>query len=219
MNLNLFYDFVSNNFWLLATFIYIFLAIMTLFPTLKAVFRRIKLHDGGESFETNSHFTSDESQLLTQHFTRIKGTLLFWKNEAEKYRSFHYYCLFWTIPISILIPITTQAISGDTASKFFLTIMSTHAAILLSFHKGFKIENNFKAFRHGESEFYDTYRRLLDTPQCFGNTNQEQIETYFRQIEQVRKFVRNSETDNFPTIEEVSEQLRKLYANRNDKTL
>jgi hypothetical protein len=103
----------------------------------------------------------------------------------------------------------TQAITEGNGSKLFLTVASTHAAILLGLHKGLKVENSFKAFRHGESEFYDLYRRLLDTPDKFGQTAEKQIASYFEQAEQIRKYVRNAETDNFPSLEQTVEELSK----------
>jgi hypothetical protein len=95
---------------------------------------------------------------------------------------------------------------GNSAA---LTLASSHAAILLALHKGFKAESNFKAFRNGESEFYDLYRRFLDSPVKFGATREEQIATYFEQAEQTRKYVRNAETDNFPSLEEAMAAMKK----------
>jgi hypothetical protein len=67
------------------------------------------------------------------------------------------------------MPFLTQAIDPrDAASKWLLTIIAAHIAPLLSFYRGLKVAERFKAFRHGESEFYDTYRHLLDSPDSFG---------------------------------------------------
>jgi hypothetical protein len=164
--------------------------------------KRVELHPGGDSFNNSPYFTIESKALLNQHYSRLQGTLIFWKNQAEKYKRFHYYCLYWTIPSSILIPIITQAINSDTYSKLLLTIVSTHTAVLLAFHRGFKVDRNHKAFRHGESEFYDTYRRLLDRPESFGSKESDQLLEYFKEVEKIRKFVRNAETDNLPNIEE-----------------
>jgi hypothetical protein len=192
----------SADLWGLATGLYITIAVLSLIPTLRAAMRRVSLHPNGTSFDESPQFSDDEKKLLKQHYSRIQGTLGFWKNQAEKYRRFHFYCLIWTIPISILIPIVTQAVTDSNFSRVFLTVISSHAAILLAFHRGFKVENNFKAFRNGESEFYDLYRRFLDSPQKFGTTREEQLASYFDQVEQTRKYVRNAETDNFPSLEE-----------------
>ncbi|MBF0379349.1 MAG: hypothetical protein HQK72_18000 [Desulfamplus sp.] len=61
-----------------------------------------------------------------------------------------------------------------------------------------------KAYRHGESEFYDTYKRLLDSPQSFGNSEQEQLDTYFQKVEVIRQYIRNAETGNMPSLEQVA---------------
>jgi hypothetical protein len=198
-----------DNIWLALTISYILLAILTFLPTFRAMIKKVKLYPGGSSFSESPHFSEETINLLNQHYSRLQGTLIFWKNQASKYHRFHFYCLGWTIPSAILIPIVTQSIDGSPLSKLFLTIVSTHTAILLSFHKGFKIENNLKAFRHGESEFYDLYRRLLDRPLSFGDTEEKRLENYFAEVETIRKYVRNAETDNFPTLEEVKDTFKK----------
>ncbi|MBG1244714.1 hypothetical protein [Nostoc sp. NZL] len=199
------------NTWLIASIIYISIAVITFIPTLKAIIKKVKLYPGGASFDESSYFSEEAKKSLIQHYSRLQGTLLFWKNEASKYTRFHFYCLWWTIPSATLIPTVTQLIDGTPYSKLFLTIVSTHTAMLLSFYKGFKIESNLKAFRHGESEFYDLYRRLLDRPLSFGDTEAKQLESYFYEVELIRKYVRNAETDNFPFL---SEEVRLSLENK-----
>lgn len=133
--------------------------------------------------------------------------MIYWKNQAAKFEALHYYCLLWTIPSAVIIPILTQSVSDKDYSKLFLTIVSAVTALLLSFHSGFKLEESFKAFRHGESEFYDMYRRLLDRPAAFGETEEEQIAQYFQDVEVLRRFVRNAETKNLATLDEAREKI------------
>lgn len=214
-----YYIVITNNYkniWIDFIIIYVFLAIITFIPTLRAIFKRVKLNPGGDSFKVSLYFSQNQKSLLEQHYSRIQGTLGFWKNQAEKYKNFHYYCLFWTIPSSIIIPIIIQSMNDNNLSKMLLTIISTHTAILIAFHRGFKVEDNSKAFRLGESEFYDTYRRILDRPSSFGKNPDEQIENYFKQVEEIRKFVRNAETDNFPKIDnKVDKKNQELTNNLN----
>ncbi len=132
---------------------------------------------------------------------------IFVKNKAERYRRFHLYTLCWTIPISILISIIVQyAEIGEAV--LFLTIISTHSALLITFHKAFKVENNYKAFRLGESKFYDLYRLLLDNPKSFGDTEERQIQKYFSNVDLIRKTVRMAEIDNFPMANDIKEKNR-----------
>lgn len=188
--------------WTISIFSYIGLALVSFIPVVIAMLKKVKLHPGGETFSESPYFTDANKKLLQQHFTRLHGTLVFWKNKAEWHKRFHYYTLFWTIPISILIPIITQTVDTTFEAKLFLTVISTHTALLIAFHRALKIENNFKAFRHGESEFYDLYRRLLDRPKSFGDSEEKQIETYFIEVENIRRAVRIAETDNLPMIDD-----------------
>lgn len=107
------------NTWLLFMIIYILVALITFIPTFIAIIRRIKLHPGGTSFEDSTYFSNENKEKLVQHYSRIQGTLKFWKNQAEKYRRFHYYCMCWAIPASIVVPILTQYVSEDSYSKGF----------------------------------------------------------------------------------------------------
>lgn len=191
---------IIMDFWALSIVIYVLSAIVTLIPTFRAMLKKVKLYPGGKSFQSSPHFSNNEKERLDQHYSRIEGTLIFWKNQAEKYRSFHYYCLYWTTSISIIIPVVAQYIDGTSESKLLLTIMSAHVAILLSFYRGFKVDNNYKAFRNGESEFYDLYRKMLDQPKTFGDNSEDQINNYFEQVEAIRKKIRNLEVDNFPDL-------------------
>nr|VFK58616.1 MAG: hypothetical protein BECKTC1821F_GA0114240_102524 [Candidatus Kentron sp. TC] len=188
---------------------YLVVAFLTFIPTLSALLSGVKLNGEGASFE-ESRFSPEAKERLAQHFSRLQGTLAFWKREASRNARFHYYCLWWTIISSSMMPFLTQAIDGkDPASKWFLTTVATHISLLLGFHRGLKVAEHFKAFRHGESEFYDMYRRLLDKPETFGESEEEQIRTYFDETERIRRFVRTAETDSLPMLEDVREQLSK----------
>jgi hypothetical protein len=195
--------------WSASIIAYLALALLTLVPTLKALISGVKLNEGGASFK-DSGFSEKGKLRLEQHFSRLQGTLAFWKREATRSARFHYYCLWWTIVSSSIMPFLTQAIdANDAASKWLLTIIAAHIALLLSFHRGLKVAEHFKAFRHGESEFYDTYRRLLDSPETFGLDEDKQLQKYFEEVETIRKFVRNAETDSLPMLEDIRVEVPK----------
>ena len=194
--------------WLLGIVVYVALASATSIPLWLRLLRGVKLNPAGSSFEESPVFSQQAKARLTQHYSRMLGTLGFWKKQAEFYRYLHYYTMCWTIPSSVIIPFLVQAPSNDpTLSKWLITLISGFTAILLSFHRALKVDANFKAFRYGESEFYDAYRRLLDRPESFGKTEDEQLQGYFDVVESVRKYIRNAEIDNLPTIEQVKTQL------------
>lgn len=195
--------------WLIAIYTYAFFAIASAIPTIIAIVKGVKLHDGGESFDSSPNFSEEARLKLVQHFSRIAGTLGYWKKQAEIFRRSHYYTLAWTIPASVVVPFLVQTISPDNASKWFVTLVTAHTAILFALHKGFKVDANFKTWREGESHFYDLYRRMLDRPNTFGETEEEQLSKYFDAVENLRMFIRNAEIDNTPTVEEAQKQLSK----------
>jgi len=118
--------------------------------------------------------------------------------------------LLWTIPSAVIIPTLTPFITDGDFSKITVTVISAVTAILLAFHRGLKVEDNLKVFRHGESEFYDLVRRMLDKPELLGDTEKEIVSNYFEEVERIRRFVRNAETDNLATPDEARNQLDKM---------
>ena len=196
-----------TSLWGIGIVAYLGLAVATALPLISSIFRTPKLHPGGPSFR-DAAAISDEAKLrLQQNYDRMHGTLLFWKKQAEMYRAAHYYCLWWTAPSAVIIPFLAQASSGDELSKWMVTIVSAFTAILLTSHRAFKVAENFRAFREGESAFYDNYRRMLDRPGTFGATEVEQVEKYLDEVENLRRFVRNAELDNTPSIDQVKSQV------------
>ncbi len=160
-----------------------------------------RLNPGGDSFDKSPNFSDGAKIRLSQHFSRIQGTLKFWKNQAQKYHQFHNYVLGWTTAMSMLIPILLQFLDNSSESRIFFTVATTHIAILLAFHRALKVEKNYQAFREGESQFYDLMRQLMDRPYELGENEEQQLQKYFRKCEKIRKEVRNAEIDNFPKVE------------------
>jgi len=189
---------VTSHAWGSVGIAYSVIAGATFLPVLQALLRTVKLNEGGASFDDSPHFSVEAKVRLDQHFTRLKGTLAFWKNQAAKHHRFHIYTLCWTIPASVFIPLLAQT----SAPGWMITLVSTHTAVLLAFHRGFRVEGNYRAFRHGESEFYDLYRRFLDDPSAFGRSEDARLRRYFSETESVRRYVRAAETGNLPSLDD-----------------
>jgi hypothetical protein len=187
--------------WLIAIGAYSLLVVATFVPVLLSLLRKVELHNGGGGPEQSPSLSENAKARLQQNHSRLLGALGFWKKEARFYKRFHFYALGWVIASSVLVPFLAQAISKDPYSKWFLTIVAAVSAILLSFHKWIKPEQNYKAFRLGESAYYDLRRRLLDRPSSFGDSEDAQLEAYFLRVEEIRTRVRDAEIDNFPGSE------------------
>jgi len=201
--------------WQIGSAIYLFLLVISFYPVAKAIAKKVVLNPGGASFDESVHFNEEEKILLNQHYSRIQGTLGYWKNQASLYKALHYYSLLWTIPSAVLIPVLTPWIADGDFSKVAVTLVSAATAVLLAFHKGLKVEDNLKAYRHGESEFYDLVRRLLDQPHTLGHNSDDQIHVYFDEVARIRRFVRNAETDNLGTLDDARAELDKRRKTNN----
>ncbi len=195
--------------WKIGSIIYLFFIVSSFYPVFKAILKKVELNPGGASFDESQCFSDENKTLLNQHYSRILGTLGYWKNQASLYKRLHYYSLIWTIPSAIIIPVLTPWIEDGNFSKVAVTIVSAVTAILLAFHKGLKVEDNLKAYRHGESEFYDLVRKLLDQPSSLGKDETEQINIYFEEVARIRRFVRNAETDNLGVLDDARSELDK----------
>lgn len=193
--------------WLILTIAYVILAFVTFLPVIAAKLRKIEVKKGENRFETyiSSYEAGSKEALetierLNRNFSRIEGALKYWKKRAEWNRLFHYYTLCWTLLVSITIPVLLTLIDIESYSKIFMIVISLHSAIMLGFHRTLKIENNYKTFKHGKAEFCDMYRRMLDRPGWFGETDEERMETFFAEAEQIRKYLRCAEIDNIPEV-------------------
>jgi hypothetical protein len=107
----------SVDAWGAALAVYFLLAVGTIAPVFRKIALGVPLHAGGAAFKDSPHFSDAAKKQLEQHFSRIVGTLGFWKKQAEIYRYLHYYCLLWTILLSVIVPFLAQAISNDSWSK------------------------------------------------------------------------------------------------------
>ncbi|TKD44651.1 hypothetical protein [Azotobacter chroococcum] len=108
---------------------YLFLAVATLLPTLKDVIAGVKLNPGGASFEQATHFSAENRTRLQDHYTRMMGTLGFWKKRAETYTSFHYYCVIWTILSAWAVPIIASLAPTATSEGEYSKLLIVLGAV------------------------------------------------------------------------------------------
>ena len=203
------------NLWSVFLFCYIGLAFITFAPVIWAAAKKVNLKNAKFSFSDSPSFSDEGKIKLEQHYDRLQGTLVFWKNKAEMYGNFHHYSIGWTIIGGISLPILAQAITADPWSKWTLTIISAHVALIFVAQKGFKVEQNYKNYRLGESEYYDIRRRLLDQPHRFGEAEPEQIDRYFTLVESMRHNMRTREVDGIASFDEIDQRAKESLLDGN----
>lgn len=200
------YDMIAiEGLWSNMILIYLSIAMMTFIPIIKnMLFNDDILLSYDEKEISTTKFSEENKAKLIKYNLMMEGTLKFWKRQVRIYRSIHYYCVIWTTLLAVLMPILIQALPQE--GKMILTIISAHSAIMIAFHKGLKIEGNYKSYRLCESDFYDEYRKIV-----YNGTDEKKIEeqnqivnNYIEKINSIRKIGRSIEIDNMPSIQEQS---------------
>ncbi|GEM_PF-997101 len=205
----------SEPVWAILIAIYLVAALGTFIPVIQAYRVPITPHpekknakpvevvpsNTEKQIDESPDFDPDTKLRLKQHYKRIEGALKVWKKMADQNKRVHQYSMFWLTLSAPLVPIMTQAIDGPV-SKLFLTLVSLHAAVLLSFQRVLKPDQAYQAYRQSESDFYDLYRRMLDNPSAFGPDRKTQLQRYYMEVETVRKAARRREIQEyFPTFD------------------
>ena len=69
--------------WWTAVLIYLAASIATLAPTIIALLNRIQPNPSGISFDKTTSFSAEGRVRLSEHYSRLAGTLGFWKNSKK----------------------------------------------------------------------------------------------------------------------------------------
>jgi len=207
------------NGWAVAIIAYVLLAVLSLIPFIRVAAQRVlPLNPGGPGFDELPAELLDDGvrARLRQNEERILGTLGFWKREAEKYRLLNSYVIFWMIVASTMSPVLTQAVSADPVSRWLLTLVASHAAIMVAVAKAFRVSEQHTAYRQGESDYYDLRRAFLDNPLTFGESSEEQFFAFSDSVAKIRRRVRDAETDNIPSIDDVTRLVEQARNRRHE---
>ncbi len=173
---------------------------ITTIRILIALLKRVKLNNGGVGFDQATSFSENSRERLKAHYSRILGTLTYWKNQACAYGRLYRHAVISTIVSAVLIPVLIQVYDRqDIWARVFLTVLSTWIGLLIALSRGFKAEELFRGFRKCESDFYDVRRQLMDRPKTFGDDEEKQLESYFEFVGRIRKAGRDLETNNPPS--------------------
>lgn len=188
----------NSGMWVNIIEVYIGISLLTFIPILNSIlFGEVILHNKID-FQ-DSKFIDENKEKLELINERMRGTLIFWKNKVRIYKNLHYYSVIWSTLISVVMPILIQLTNSD--GKLLITIISTHSALLIAFHKGFKIESNYKRYRICESNFYDAYREMLHYSGSDPGETEKKIQEYVKIVEATRKDGREIEIDNIPNAD------------------
>ena len=125
----------------------------------------------------NPFFFQAEGRLRVYYsHSRMYGHAKFWKKQSEIYRRLHFYALGWVVPSSVLIPFYHKPSHKMYTPSGFYRSCRRLVRYSLPFIIWLKVEQNYKAFRAGESGVTNVSPvRLLDTPRHSEKTKQSNL--------------------------------------------
>ena len=190
---------VHRRGWLWGTMILVSLQLATVVDILDAHLRWQPLKLAKPWFEES--FPPPYKEQLVSNYQRMFGTLTFWKNRARLFEKISKYSILWSIVAGILVAALIQDYDKNNEhEKLFLTLLLVWSTIATAVSRSFKAEELYRGFRQTESDYYDVSRRLIDRRSSAENMR-EQIDAYFKTVEQIRKAARDAETSNQPKVD------------------
>lgn len=180
----------------------------TVVPILLAFLRRVRLEDAVPWFEGATQLRGQQ-QRLQDHYARIRGTLVYWKNQATAHHRVHLSRVLWSLLSSALLPVLIQFYEPQKpAAVVFMTILPLWTGLLVIIALTFRSEEQYQGFRRQESDYYDLSRQLLDTPSDDDDELRQQVDSYISTVEEIRKMARKVETGGPPSALEARGPLR-----------
>jgi len=158
-----------------------------------------ELNDPGDWFQSASQLGAEQSRVLA-HYSRIHGTLRFWKNRAAAYHRLHLARVFWSLLSAVLLPVLIQRFErADGWSVLFMTALTTWTGLVVGMAYTFKAEEKYQGLRQQESDFYDVCRRLLDTTNAADPDLKKKVDDYVEIVSLIRRTARRVETGSPPS--------------------
>jgi len=172
----------------------------TAVPVLQAMLHRVHL-DAAPTWLQDSKNLGAERDRVVEHYGRLKGTLVYWKNEAAAHHRLYQASVIWSLLSGVLIPVLVQFYDeSDAWSKGFMTILTTWTGFLVAITHTFKSEHRYQGMRQQESDYYDLARTFLDQVEPDDPTELARlVDRYFEDTARIRRMARRVETGTPPS--------------------
>jgi len=169
-----------------------------------------KLNKQGKWFDTAEQL-GDQQQRVLDHYSRIIGTLQFWKSKAIAHYRLHLARVIWSLLSGVTLPVLVQFYDKTIPSAvLFMTIYTTWTGFIIVLAFTLRSEEKYQGFRQQESDFYDKSRELLDFAKNNAPNLEKKVDEYIETINQIRKVGRKVETNSPPSalLDGTGEQTR-----------
>ncbi|MDF5723122.1 MAG: hypothetical protein PUP91_22140 [Rhizonema sp. PD37] len=192
--------FSSINPWAIGILILCIGILITIIPIFNAFLKKIDLHSVETWFDNASNLGAQQ-QRLKEHFDRIRGTLVYWKNKAAAYQRLDSARVTWSLISGVSLPVLVQFYNAtDKWAVGFMTVLTTWTGLIVTLAYTLKAEQKYQGFRQQESDYYDISRTLLDFPEKDPDRLEQQVDEYIEKVAHIRRVARQVETDSPPSV-------------------
>ena len=112
-----------DNIWLAATAVLTAAIVLTILPIAQAFLNQVKPDAAPVWIDEAINFGS-EADRVKAHYARMKGTLVYWKNEAAAHHRLDSARVFWSLVSAVLLPVLVQLYK---ASEVWATVFHDSA--------------------------------------------------------------------------------------------
>jgi hypothetical protein len=136
--------------------------VATVSPIVFSFLGMSELNPTGVWFDETDRLGTEKTR-VREHYSRIKGTLRFWKNKAAAHQRLHSARVLWSLVSAVSLPVLVQRFDKSNPwSVLFMTMLTSWSGFIVSLAYTLKSEEKYQGFRQQESDYYDAGRHLLD---------------------------------------------------------
>lgn len=166
----------------------------TIIPIVWAFFGYATLHCSGDWFDSSDDLSQFKARLMS-NYSRINGTLRYWKSKAAAHQRLYFAQVLWASLTGVSLPILVQYFEKSSQwPTLFFTILTAWNGILLVLAYTLHSRELYQGFRQQESDFYDESRRLLNEARHDDPNLSARVEEYLEMVASIRRVGRRVET-------------------------
>jgi hypothetical protein len=180
--------------WFVALIVLVIGILVTVVVLAEAFLHQVKLDEAPKWIE-NATNLGGQKQRVQDHYERLKGTLVYWKNDAAAHHRLHTARVYWSLLSAVLLPVLVRIYDGTAVwSKVFMTVFTTWTGLIVASAYTLKSEQRYQGMRQQESDYYDLARRLLDFTDPSDAKLKAIVDRYINDVEAIRQTARRVET-------------------------
>ena len=171
----------------------------TTVPVVWGFFGSAALHSSGDWFDSSEELAEFKARLMS-NYSRIHGTLIYWKSKAAAHQRLYFAQVLWASLTGVSLPVLIQYFEKSSQwPTLFLTILTTWNGILLVLAYTLNSRELYRGFRQQESDFYDESRRLLNEARQDDPNLPNKVDGYIEMVASIRRVGRRVETGTPPS--------------------